>query len=213
MHGVQPRPKRKPSSGAAASPTAGTVWTRTSRCEERHQPGEGQAEQDREHAEHDLELSAPVDQPGADARRTAPPSSTKTTEKPSTNSSEPASIRPRSRRRRREVGAGQAGGVGEVARQQRDHARREERHQAGDQRHRDGEHQRARRRPARWNQSAIAAATCRDRPRPGRSAWSTGTRADDRWRRPGPRRRAPRCSGWSCGVSVPGKASSASPSG
>ena len=43
-----------------------------------------------------------------------------------------------------EVGAGQAGGVGEVARQQRDHARREERHQPGDQRDRDREQQRAR---------------------------------------------------------------------
>ena len=32
MQGVQPRPKRKPSSGAAASPTAGTECTRTSRC-------------------------------------------------------------------------------------------------------------------------------------------------------------------------------------
>ena len=32
MHGVQPRPKSTPSSGAAASPTAGTRWIRTSRC-------------------------------------------------------------------------------------------------------------------------------------------------------------------------------------
>ena len=31
MQGVQPTPNRKPSTGAAASPTAGTLWTRQSR--------------------------------------------------------------------------------------------------------------------------------------------------------------------------------------
>ena len=68
------------------------------------------------------------------------PKETKTKENPSTNSSDPASIRPRLASA--EVGAGEPGRVGEVARQQRHHAGREERDQAGDQGHRDGQHER-----------------------------------------------------------------------
>ena len=89
MQGVQPRPNRKPSSGAAASPTAGTWWTRTVALEQRDQPDEGEAEQDgqrrRARRVSWLRRSRPARRRPP---RTAPPSSTKTTEKPSTNSSD-----------------------------------------------------------------------------------------------------------------------------
>ena len=71
------------------------------------------------------------------------PRPTKTTEKPRTNSSDPATIRPRRTSPDGEVGAGQAGGVGQVAGQQRQHARGEEGDQPGQHGHRDRQDQRA----------------------------------------------------------------------
>ena len=94
MHGVQPRPKRKPSNGAAASPTAGTLWIRTSRWNSGNSPMK-------------TSPSTTANTPSAMVKmreysknqRLTPaditPRPTKTTEKPSTKSDEPTSIRPR----------------------------------------------------------------------------------------------------------------------
>ena len=112
-----------PSTGAAASPTAGTACTRTSRCSHGTSPAKTRPEHDRQHAEHDRSSRCHVTSHSPTAPERAP-SSTKTVEKPSTKSSEPRNIRPRRCGRLFARSAPrEPGGVGEVARQQRDHAR------------------------------------------------------------------------------------------
>ena len=50
MHGVQPRPKIAPSTGAPASPMRGTRWMRTSRWSPGMKPMNTSAMRDRHHA-------------------------------------------------------------------------------------------------------------------------------------------------------------------
>ena len=94
-HGSQPRPKRKPITGAAASPTAGILWMRHSRWEKNgSQPAK---------ASPSRIVSTPSTKVSWSSQRTshapaapvATPSSTNTRVKPATKSTEPASIRPR----------------------------------------------------------------------------------------------------------------------
>ena len=141
MHGVQPRPNRKPSRARRQADRGHRVHAPVA-LERRHQPGEDQAQHDREDAEHDGELAPP----GRPARRRSRRRARRAARTRRRSRARTAPTRRASGRGVRlgsEVGARQAGGVGEVARQQRDHARREERHQAGDQGDRDGEQQRA----------------------------------------------------------------------
>src|SRR3954453_13056254 len=94
MHGVQPRPKRKPSSGAAARPTAGTRGTRTSRWKTGTTPMNTSPSTTAKPPSTTVKVREySKNQRLTPADRT--PSATKATEKPSTNNDEPASIRPR----------------------------------------------------------------------------------------------------------------------
>ena len=79
----------------------GTVCIRQSRWSSGTSPAKTSPSRMVSDAEHDGELvRCHVDQPGAERRRRARPRITKTTVKPSTNSTEPSSIRPRRSARR-----------------------------------------------------------------------------------------------------------------
>ena len=193
MQGVQPTPNRKPSSGAAASPTAGTWWMRKSRWKNGTRPMNASPSRIVRMPSTTVELAGHC----TSQLPTDPDTQPSSDEDGGEAEHEQQRRRPASGRGgpSLEVGAGQAGRVGEVAGQQRDHAGREERDQPGHQRDRD---RRARSEPEAaccWNQSAMPAATscttssirCQRRRR---------HRADDARPRPGPGRRAPRCRAW-----------------
>ena len=101
---------------------------------------EDQAQHDRQAAEHDRDLPLVGEQPlphAADQRTEGDEHEREPEHEQERAGEHPAAPRVG------EVGAGEPGGVGEVARQQRHHARGEERDQAGHQGDRDREHQRA----------------------------------------------------------------------
>ena len=198
MQGVQPRPNRKPSSGAAASPTAGTgapARRAAATAPARRTPGRAGSSATpsttRELARARSTSQAPTAPDSA-------PSATKT-DGEAEHEQQRAGEHPAAPRASVEVGAGQAGGVGEVARQQRDHARREERHQPGDQRDRDREQQRAGGRVLAGTSHPSAASGDDVLDDVDAASCVDGQRRRGCWRRPGPRGRGPRCVGIACG--------------
>ena len=125
-------------------------------------------DQDRQAAEHDGDLLAVGPQPVAERPRERAEGDEH--EREAEHEQEAAEHHPAALALL-EVDAGQAGGVGEVAGQQRHHARREERHQPGDQRHRQRE------RPATRSARALEPAAEVDTTR--RSCRASGRRVVD----------------------------------
>ena len=149
MHGAQPSPNSTPSSGAAARPTDGTWWIRQSRCIHGTTPRKTRPSRIVRLPEHDGDRALVGEQPlphGADQRAEGDEHEREPDHEQQRPGQHPATAGVG------EVGAGETGGVGEVAGQQRHHARREERDQPGDHGHRDREHAASRR--ERWSRTS-----------------------------------------------------------
>ena len=215
MQGAQPSPNSTPSSGAAASPTAGTWWIRQSRCIHGTTPEEDQPEHDRQDPEHDGDLALVGEQPlphGPDQRAVGDEHEREAEHEQQRAGEHPAAAGVG------EVGAGEPGGVGEVAGQQRHHARREEGDQARDHRHRDGEQQRAAVGLA-WRTSRRGPAAI-TRPAPFSTSRTRSTSVCLRWaphrgcwRRRGPACRGRPCSGSRWGSGCRGRRAGVRPDG
>ena len=157
MHGVQPSPKTMPSSGAPASPVAGQPVDPQVAGQPGQPAEEGQPEQDHDDAEHPLERALVLHQQRAQPAEEHPVRDEDRGE--AEHEQHRADHHPGPRRRLGEhrgpaapggaialrpgrggIHTGQAGDVGQVARDQRQHARREEADQP-DQRGDQGGHQ------------------------------------------------------------------------
>ena len=192
MHGIQDSAKTAPSTGALASPAAGSLWMRHSRCSPGITPRKASPSTMISDADDDLDDVARAAAARGRGWRATTPVTVKTTVKPAMKprraEDDPAAgAAGRPVQGVVEVRAGQPGHVGQVARHQRQDARREEADQPGERRHPDGDDRAAR----RWRCSA------KDSPTPSHhdsaANWlTTGSRslrrtaAPERRRRPGP---------------------------
>ena len=138
MHGTQESAKTAPSTGALASPAAGSRWMPPLPLQPRDQPEEGEPEHDDEQRRRRSGSTRSLaEQRPADAGERTTPISVKTTVnpamKPTAPSSDPAAGGGgRPVQRVVEVGPGQSGHIGQIAGHERQDARRQEADQPGE---------------------------------------------------------------------------------